>query len=64
MIVLLLQDADLADLGAANVDGAVLGPRDAIAAGKARDGDLAPLVDMAVPYRGPCQPQKLEPPTL
>ena len=64
MIVLLFQDADLAGLGTANVDGAVLGPRDAIATGQARDGYLAPVVDMAVPYRGPCQPQKLEPPTL
>jgi hypothetical protein len=64
MIVLFFQDADLADLGTANVNGAVLGSRDAIATGQARDGDLAPLVDMAVPYRGPCQPQNLEPPTL
>jgi hypothetical protein len=45
-----LVDANLASLGTANVDTAVLCPRDAIGAMQARNGDPAPAVDMTVPY--------------
>jgi hypothetical protein len=50
MIALLLEYADLAKFAIGNVNGAVLGPRNAVVPMQAVDGNLAAVIDMAVPY--------------
>jgi hypothetical protein len=50
MVALLLEYADLAKLAIANVNGAVMGPRNAVAPMQAVNGNFAAVIDMAVPY--------------
>ncbi len=50
VIVLLLEDMNLAKFGVGNIDGAVLCPRNAIAARQTIHRNLATLVDVTVPY--------------
>jgi len=53
VIVLLLEDMDLAEFGVGNIDSAVLCPRNAIASRQAIHRNLATLVDVTVPYGSP-----------
>ena len=64
VIVLLLEDKNPAEFGVANIDSAILCPHNAIASMQAIHRNLATLVDMAVPYGSPGQPQILEIPGL
>ncbi len=53
MVALFFENRNTADLGAANVNCAVLGPSNAIATGEASDRDFAAVVDVTVTDRGP-----------
>jgi hypothetical protein len=53
VIVLLLEDMELAEFGVGNIDSAVLCPRNAIASRQAIHRNLATLVDVTVPYGSP-----------
>lgn len=53
VVVLFLEDLDLAELGIGNIDSTVLSPRNAIASLQAIHCNLASLVDMTIPYGSP-----------
>jgi hypothetical protein len=64
VIVLLLEDVDLAEFGVGHIDSAVLCPRNAIASRQAIHRNLATLVHMTVPYGSPGKPEILDIPGL